>query len=147
MRPYIRNFILMAQPNTYLGFDYGTRRIGIAVGQEITHTATGVVTLQSVNNQPDWNGIARLIAEWQPAELVVGLPLNMDDTENPRTALVRRFCNQLRERYKLPVHTMDERLSTIEAQHLLAQSGSKRDRDSDKLAAQLILQSWLEQPR
>ncbi|MBI3776512.1 MAG: Holliday junction resolvase RuvX [Gammaproteobacteria bacterium] len=137
----------MMPPKSYLGFDYGTRRIGVAVGQEITRTATGTVTLQSVNNQPDWNGIARLIAEWQPAELVVGLPLNMDDTENPRTALVRRFCNQLRERYKLPVHTMDERLSTIEAQHLLAQPGSKRDRDSDKLAAQLILQSWLEQKR
>ena len=135
----------MATPGSYLGFDYGTRRIGVAVGQEITRTATGVVTLHAISDKPDWNGIARLISEWQPAALVVGLPLNMDDTENPRTALVRRFCNQLRERYKLPVHTMDERLSTIEAQHLLKQSGSKRDRDSDKLAAQLILQSWLEQ--
>ncbi len=135
----------MPQPHSYLGFDYGTRRIGIAVGQEITRTATGVETLQSVNNKPDWAGITRLIGDWQPAALVVGLPLNMDDSENPRTALVKRFCNQLRERYKLPVHTMDERLSTIEAQHLLAQSGSKRGQDSDKLAAQLILQSWLEQ--
>ena len=135
----------MTTPGAYLGFDYGTKRIGVAVGQEITRTATGVVTLHAVNNKPDWSGIAHLLEEWQPVALVVGLPLNMDDSENPRTGLVRRFCNQLRERFKLPVHTMDERLSTIEAQRLLAQSGSKRDRDSDKLAAQLILQSWLEQ--
>lgn len=131
-----------------MGFDYGTRRIGVAVGQEVTCTATGVETLQSVNDKPDWSGIARLVTEWQPAALVVGLPLNMDDSENPRTALVRRFCNQLRERFKLPVHLMDERLSTIEAERILAQQpGSKRSRDSDKLAAQLILQSWLEQQR
>ena len=135
----------MTTPGAYLGFDYGTKRIGVAVGQEITRTATGVVTLHAVNNKPDWSGIAHLLKEWQPVALVVGLPLNMDDSENPRTGLVRRFCNQLRERFKLPVHTMDERLSTIEAQRLLAQSGSKRNRDSDKLAAQLILQSWLEQ--
>ena len=137
----------MTTSGSYLGFDYGTRRIGVAVGQEITRTATGVVTLQAISEKPDWNGIARLIGEWQPVALVIGLPLNMDDSENPRTALVRRFCNQLRERFKLPVHTMDERLSTIEAQRILAQSGSRRDRDSDKLAAQLILQSWLEQQR
>lgn len=138
------SFISMTQPLTYLGFDYGTRRIGVAVGQEITHTATGLLTLQAINNKPDWAAIAKLIEEWRPAALIVGLPLNMDDSENERTVQARRFGNQLKERFRLPVHTMDERLSTIEAQHLLKQSGSKRDRDSDKLAAQLILQSWLE---
>lgn len=135
----------MAQSLTYLGFDYGTRRIGVAVGQDITRTATGLLTLQAVNDKPDWSAIAKLIDEWRPTALVIGLPLNMDDSENERTRQARRFCNQCHERFRLPVHTMDERLSTIEAQHILsAQSGSKRDRDSDKLAAQLILQSWLE---
>lgn len=129
---------------TYLGFDFGLKRIGVAVGQSLTRSANALVTLNAVKDKPDFDAISKLIEQWQPAALIVGLPLNMDGTDTHVTARVRRFCNQLRERYQLPVHLMDERLSTHEAERLLAQSGSKRGNDSDKLAAQLILQSWLE---
>lgn len=136
---------MTAPVHTYLGFDFGTKRIGVAVGQELTCTATALVTLTTVNDKPDWESITRLIAEWRPDAMVVGLPLNMDGTETEITPRARRFANQLNGRYGLLVHLMDERLSTIEAQHLLAQQGrSRRNMDSDKLAAQLILQSWLE---
>jgi putative Holliday junction resolvase len=135
----------MDNTRTYLGFDFGLKRIGVAVGQSLTRSATALVTLTAVKDKPDWNAIAALIGEWQPHALVVGLPLNMDGTENELTRRARRFSNQLRERFRLPVHLMDERLSTIEAERLLAQANSKRDRDSDKLAAQLILRSWIEQ--
>lgn len=132
---------------TYLGFDFGLKRIGVAVGQALTRSATALETLRAVKDKPDFDAIARLIARWQPVGLVVGLPLNMDGSETDITPRVRRFANQLRERYRLPVHMMDERLSTHEAERLLAQSGSKQRNDSDKLAAQLILQSWLEHDR
>jgi putative Holliday junction resolvase len=134
----------MSDTKTFLGFDFGLKRIGVAVGQDLTRSATGLVTLTAVKDKPDWNAIAALIGEWHPQALVVGLPLNMDGTENELTKRARRFSNQLRERFRLPVHLMDERLSTIEAERLIAQAGSKHDRDSDKLAAQLILRSWIE---
>ncbi len=135
----------MTASKTYLGFDFGLKRIGVAVGQSLTHTATALETLAANNGKPDWSAVERLLKEWQPQAFVVGLPLNMDGTETEITPRTRRFGNQLHERFKLPVHWMDERLSTHEAERLIAQSGSKRGTDSDKLAAQLILQSWLEQ--
>jgi putative Holliday junction resolvase len=137
----------MPHDTTYLGFDFGLKRIGVAVGQELTRTATALLTLPAANGKPDWNRVAKLLGDWHPRALVVGLPLNMDGTETDITPRARRFGNQLRERFKIPVHWMDERLSTHEAERLIAQSGSKHGNDSDKLAAQLILQSWLEQAR
>ncbi|MCW9024844.1 MAG: Holliday junction resolvase RuvX [Gammaproteobacteria bacterium] len=133
---------------TFLGFDYGTKRIGIAVGQEITATARALITINSKNQKPDWDAISKLIAEWQPALLVVGLPLHMDGTEQPVTDAARRFGNQLKGRYNLPVEMMDERLSSHEAESLLEQGPSRRNKKQnqaiDHLAAQLILQSWLD---
>jgi putative Holliday junction resolvase len=137
----------MTSARTYLGFDFGLKRIGVAVGQDLTCSATALETMAAVNGKPQWDSVEKLLQQWQPHALVVGLPLNMDGTETEITPRARRFGNQLRERFKLPVHYMDERLSTIEAERLIAQSGSKRGADSDKLAAQLILQSWLEQAR
>ncbi len=135
----------MSDPLTYLGFDFGLKRIGVAVGQDLTRSATPLHTIAASNGKPDWAIVAKLIEQWRPRALIVGLPLNMDGTETDITPRARRFGNQLRERYRLPVHWMDERLSTLEAERLIAQSGSKRGADSDKLAAQLILQSWLVQ--
>jgi len=131
-----------------LAFDYGTRRVGVAVGQSVTGTATPVTTLHSVRRQPDWDGISRLLASWKPVALVVGIPYNMDDSENEMTRAAFRFGRQLSGRYHLPVHLMDERLTTIEAQRILAKdanSGScgKRLEKLDQVAAQLILESWL----
>lgn len=130
---------------TYLGFDFGAKNIGVAVGQELTRTATALVTLRAVNNKPDWDAIKRLIEEWRPDACVVGLPLKMDGTEMEFTPRARRFANQLNGRFNLPVHLMDERLSSVEAERIMLQSGSKDWSDSDRIAAQLILQSWLEQ--
>jgi len=133
------------KPRVLLGFDFGTKRIGVAVGQELTGTARALETLTSPDGGPNWAGISRLIEQWQPDALVLGLPLNLDGSDHEITHLVRRFGNRLRGRYNLPVYTIDERLSSIEAEALLAEQGRFDKGDVDKVAAQLILQSWLEQ--
>jgi len=125
-----------------LAFDYGERRIGIAVGQRLTGTATPLATIRSKNSRPDWDAIARIIAKWQPGALVVGLPLNMDGTEQPVTQASRRFANQLKGRFHLPVHWADERLSTREALSLSSADGPGGP-GIDAVAAQVILQGWL----
>lgn len=132
-------------PRIFLGFDFGSKRIGVAVGQELTRSARALVTLNNRNGAPDWEAITRLITEWQPAAMVVGLPLNLDGSDHEITRLARRFGNRLSGRYNLPVYTMDERLSSAEAEAQLAEQGRYEKADVDKLAAQLILQGWLEQ--
>ncbi|MEJ2508927.1 MAG: Holliday junction resolvase RuvX [Gammaproteobacteria bacterium] len=137
---------------TLLGFDFGTKRIGVAVGQELTGTANALTTLQAHDGRPDWNALAGLIEQWQPDALVVGLPLNMDGTEHEVTVAARRFGERLRGRYNLPVFYCDERLSSIAAEQTLAGSTlSRRKRQRremvDQVAAQIILQAWLEQQR
>lgn len=132
---------------TLLGFDFGEQRIGIAVGQTLTGTVTPLVTLSSVKQQPDWMGIEALIKEWQPDRLIVGLPLHMDGREQTLTQRAKRFGNQLKGRYNLPVEWVDERLSSHAAEMILREQGNRRpDKQAiDKIAAGLILQSWLEQ--
>ncbi len=131
---------------TLLGFDYGTKRIGVAVGQDITRSVTPLTTLQSRNGQPDWDAIGKLIKEWNPAKLVVGLPLHLDGTTQALTDKAQRFGNQLKGRYNLPVEMVDERLTSHEAESELAARGRKSTKaDIDALAAALILQSWLDQ--
>jgi putative Holliday junction resolvase len=115
------------------------------VGQGLTRSASALVTLSNRNGAPDWEAIGRLIEQWQPAALVVGLPLNLDGSDHEITRLARRFGNRLRGRYNLPVYTMDERLSSAAAEALLAEQGRYDKADVDKVAAQLILQGWLEQ--
>lgn len=129
-----------------LGFDFGPRKIGLAVGQLITRSATPLTTLRSRNQQPDWAGITALITDWQPTGLVVGLPFNMDDTEVAWAPQVHRFSRQLQGRYRLPVYLVDERLTSLEArQQLSARSGRHApSREAvDALAAALILETWL----
>jgi len=133
-------------PRTLLGFDFGTRRIGIAVGQELTGTARPLTTLASRDGGPDWTAIGKLIEEWHPAALVVGIPYHMDGSEMELTRLATRFGNRLRGRYNLPVFTVDERLTSAEAEQVLRADGRRFDKGAvDQLAAQLILQSWLDQ--
>ena len=135
---------------TLLGFDFGPRKIGVAVGQLVTRSATPLTTLRSHNEQPDWLRIEALIREWQPSALVVGLPFNMDDTEVDWAPRVHRFARQLHGRYGLAVHLIDERLTSIEARRqLIARPGHKTPtlEAVDALAAALILETWLcEQP-
>jgi putative holliday junction resolvase len=135
----------MTRPRVLLGFDFGTKRIGVAVGQQLTGTARALTTLRNRDGAPDWEAIGKLLATWQPDALVVGLPLNLDGSDHAITRLARRFGNRLRGRYNLPVFTIDERLSSAEAERLLAEQGRFDKADVDKLAARLILESWLTQ--
>jgi len=139
---------------TLLGFDFGTKRIGIAIAQEIIGTANPLTTITAIKHKPDWNSISKIIKEWQPDLLVVGLPLHMDGTEQPMTQAARRFSNQLNGRYQIPIALMDERLSSNEAESIINEQFGSRDslfRDSmfpdkaqiDMISAQLIPQSWM----
>ena len=129
-----------------LGFDYGLKYIGVAVGQLLTRSARELTTLKSRDERPDWEEIRRLIDQWRPVALVVGLPLDIDGSEQELTRRARRFGNQLRGRYNLPVHMVDERLTSREAASLLNEEHGSRYRkeEVDRLAARLILQSWLD---
>lgn len=132
---------------TYLGFDYGEKYIGVAVGRSETGLAHPLDTVAGHHGEPDWPHITRLVEEWKPQALVVGLPLNMDDTENPLTLKARRFGNRLHGRYNLPVHMVDERLTSNAARAALTEAGvpAKRHKAQlDKLAAQTILQAFLD---
>lgn len=129
-----------------LGFDFGTKRIGVAMGQTLTHTAQALLTLPATAGKPNWDQLARLIEEWRPDGLVVGIPLNMDGTSQPLTELAQTFLNELATRFKLPVYSMDERLSTIAARDKVFAAGGYKALQKqaiDSIAAQLILESWL----
>lgn len=139
----------MSAPRLLLGFDYGTKQIGVAVGQAITGQARELCVLKAQNGVPDWNKVEALIKEWQPDAIVVGLPLNMDGTPSEMSERAEKFARRLHGRYQLPVHTHDERLTTFEAKgQRLAQGqrGGYRDNPVDALAAALLLEGWLEQP-
>ncbi len=138
----------MTTPRTIMGFDYGQKNIGVAVGQELTSTANPLTVIKAQNGIPNWDEVQTLLDQWKPDLLVVGLPLNMDGSEQRMTAASRKFGNRLNGRFQIPVEWQDERLTTFEA---LEQMGinsklqaNKRD-DVDRISAQIILQSWLNQ--
>ncbi len=131
-----------------LAFDFGTRRIGVAFGQELLGTARPVTMLPARDGIPDWQQIGRLLEEWRPDQVVVGLPLNMDGSENEMCARARKFGNRLHGRFHLPVTMVDERLTSFEAKgEVLADQGARDfGRDGiDDLAAVLILETWFHQ--
>lgn len=138
----------MPASNIYLGFDFGLKRIGVAAGQKLTGTATPLTTLLSKDEQPDWPGIQKLLDEWRPAALVVGLPYNADGTEQAITERARRFARQLEGRYGLPVFLADERFSSVaaeaEAREFRRCGGRRLDKpELDAAAASVILEAWL----
>ncbi len=132
-----------------LGFDYGTRLIGVAVGNRYTGQARAIDTVPVREGAPDWRQLDRLRDEWRPEALVVGLPLTLDGLEQPASAGARRFAAALHERYELPVALSDERHSSREAARRFASAraaGLKRRRDAaqiDAEAAAVILERWL----
>lgn len=133
---------------TLLGFDYGLKNIGVAVGQELTQTANPLTVIKARDGTPNWNDIKTLLDEWQPELLIVGLPLNMDGSEQEMTVATRKFGNRLNGRFQIAVEWQDERLSTFEALEQLAinsKTQAKKRGDVDRVSAQLILQSWLNQ--
>lgn len=133
-------------PQTLLGFDFGLRRIGVAVGQRVTGTATALTTLAARDGQPDWAQIARLLETWHPDALVVGLPLQLDGTDSEVTRAAQRFARRLEGRFHLPVFLHDERLSSHTAEQWLREHAGKLPAAgaADRVAAQVILQDWLD---
>ncbi|RVU31524.1 Holliday junction resolvase RuvX [Neptunomonas marina] len=128
-----------------LAFDFGTRRIGIATGQTLTRTSTALAPISAKDGIPDWQALDRVIAEWQPDTLVVGIPLNMDGTISEMARRARKFANRIQDRYRCDCFLVDERLSSAEAKEIhFAHGGSDnfRDESVDGLAAQIILDSW-----
>ena len=121
-----------------MGFDYGTRKIGVATGQLVTRTATPIAIVQARDGIPNWNDIEKLITEWKPSQLVVGLPLNMDGSESEMSIRALKFARRLTGRFNLPHQTIDERLSTREAREQ-----SKTAGQIDDIAAKIMLESWL----
>jgi putative Holliday junction resolvase len=134
--------------STVLAFDFGTRRIGVAVGNTLTRIAHPLVTIDIERNDERFAAIAALVAEWQPGTLVVGLPTHADGSEHDMTHRAQRFARQLEGRFRLPVAMVDERWTTEAAQSALDESGTtgrKGKAVRDQVAAQLILQSWFDE--
>ncbi len=130
-----------------LGLDVGSRRIGIAVSDPLGITAQGLETLQRRNKRHDFEHLGRVIREYEVEEIVVGLPLRMSGAEGTQSEKMRAFAEQLREKFGLPVHLWDERLTSAEANRFLREtelSIEKRGKAVDRMAAVLILQGWME---
>ncbi|KFE57403.1 Holliday junction resolvase RuvX [Pseudomonas syringae] len=138
----------MAALRLLLGFDYGTKQIGVAVGQVITGQARELCTLKATQGVPDWSQIEALIREWKPDAIVVGLPLNMDGTPSEMSVKAEKFSRRINGRFNVPVYTHDERLTTFEAKGERmsrgGQKGSYKDNPVDAIAAMLLLQGWLD---
>lgn len=133
--------------HTIIAFDFGTRSIGIAVGQTLTATASPLSAVKAQDGVPDWNLIEKVVNEWQPDYLVVGLPLNMDGSEQELTQRAKKFANRLHGRLGKKVELQDERLSTTEARSRLFEKGGFKSLSKgrvDSQSAVIILESWFE---
>jgi putative holliday junction resolvase len=131
-----------------LGLDVGSRRIGMAVSDALGITAQGLETLQRRNKRHDFEHLQRVIRDYDVQEIVVGLPLRMSGAEGTQSEKMRTFAEELRKKFGLPVHLWDERLTSAEANRFLREtelSIEKRGKAVDRMAAVLILQSWMEQ--
>jgi putative Holliday junction resolvase len=131
-------------PATVLAFDFGTRRIGLAVGTTITRSARALETIDATDPDRRNAALGRVIGEWQPALLVVGLPVHVDGTPHAMTERARRFGDELRQRFGIPVAYADERHTSQLARSALAGQGKEGRRRRDEMAAQIILQGWFD---
>ena len=140
----------MREPSdaTILAFDFGTRRVGVAVGNTLTRTAHPLQTIDAPQTAARLGAIAALIAQWRPSRLVVGLPLHADGSEHATTARARAFARELERRYALPVALVDERWTSEAATQALRAAGyggrAARAR-RDEAAARIILQAWFDE--
>lgn len=125
---------------TVIGFDFGLKRIGVAIGQTITSTASPEAIVKSKDGKPDWEHITQLFEKWQPVAIVVGLPMRLDGTEQALTQPARKFGQRLNGRYHCPIFYIEEQLSSIEAEN----RGLKQQHIDDH-AAQILLENWLQQ--
>ena len=134
---------------TVLAFDFGEKRIGVATGETLLGNAHPLTVIHAESNDDRFAAIARLVAEWRPVQLVVGLPTHADGTPHDMTRLAQKFGERLQRRFKLPVGFADERLTSLDAEARLRETGrnSKTAKPLlDAVAAQLILQTWFESP-
>ena len=137
---------------TIIAFDYGLRQMGVATGQTLTGSARGLCILKAHDGIPNWDEVSKLLNEWTPDLVLVGLPLNMDASESELSRLARKFARRLQGRFNANVLMVDERLTSQDAKALIREENNegKKGRTDltkiDHLAAALILQSWLDQP-
>ena len=134
-------------PKSLLGFDFGTKSIGVATGQMITATAQPINAIKANDGIPNWDIVEKVIKEWQPDLVVVGLPLNMDGTEQPITKRAKTFANRLNGRFGVKTALQDERLTTASAKEFIFDRGGYKALDKgkiDSVSAALILESWME---
>lgn len=135
---------------TWLAFDYGLRRIGVAVGQTTTRTANPLVVVRHGGAHPDWDHIAGLVSEWRPAGFVVGLPLGPEGEETPMSKQAKAFGEKLEAAFDRPVAWCDERFTSRAAERRFADrraAGMARRKDAaqlDAMAAAIILENWLQ---
>jgi len=131
-----------------LGFDYGERRIGVAMGQQLGQVSRRLTTLKNGHSETLWQQINQLVEEWLPDALVVGLSRHADGSDSPVTQAIRRFAAELKRRFRLPVYFEDERLSSVAAKAVLQAEGLSKPRIEQQLdseSAHQILLSWLQQ--
>ena len=140
----------MSTALTVLGLDYGTKKMGVAVGQTLTRTAMGIGVIPVKQRQPDWAQLDTLVQRWKPGAFVIGMPYNMDGSESPMSEAARQFALTVSARYDRHCHTIDERLSTREAREITRENNERigkkhNDRAKvDAMAAQLLLESWFD---
>ncbi|WP_432451795.1 MULTISPECIES: Holliday junction resolvase RuvX [unclassified Agarivorans] len=134
-----------AGERSVLAFDFGTKSIGVAIGQELTASGKPLAALKAQDGIPNWQTVEKLLAQWLPDLLVIGLPLNMDGSEQELTTRAKKFANRLHGRFGYPIALQDERLTTVDAKEKLFELGGYKALEKgavDSLAAALIFESW-----
>lgn len=129
-----------------ISFDFGTKYIGVAIGQQITNTANMLQPIKIYNGLINWHDIKKIIKKWQPIKIIIGLPLNMDGTEQEISFKARKFAQQLEKKFQISIEMHDERMSTIEAKNNLFELGGFKMLKKCKinsLSAVIILESWI----
>ena len=132
---------------TVLAFDFGAKRIGVATGETLLGTAHPLTVIHAESNDDRFAAVSALVAEWQPVLMVVGLPTHIDGAEHEMTRLARKFGERLLKRFGIPVVYADERLTSMDAENRLRETGRTAKRAKpllDAVAAQLILQTWFD---
>ncbi|ALO34157.1 Holliday junction resolvase [Colwellia sp. MT41] len=133
---------------TVIGFDFGKKYIGVAVGQEMTGSATPLGSIKATDGMPHWHNLAKYLTEWQPDVIVVGLPLNMDGSEQQLTLDAKKFGKRIQGRFGINVEFQDERLTTADAKEQLFARGGFKNLKKDNIdaeSARLIIESYFAQ--
>jgi putative Holliday junction resolvase len=131
-----------------IGFDFGQKRIGVAIGNNISKSAQALITIESTSSNQKFEVIQKIMDEWQPVSIVVGVPFNVDGSEHKVTNLCKKFAKQLEQKYALPIYLIDERYTSIEASYEIQDKKidlKKKKLLIDQIAAKIILQSYLDQ--